>query len=53
MGHLVTKDIYTRLSICVGCGVCALDCKTDALKLVKREKNVIHPETTFHRVIPG
>jgi ferredoxin len=38
-------------SICVGCGVCALDCKTDALKLVKREKNVIHPETTFHRVI--
>ncbi len=38
-------------SICVGCGVCALDCKTGALKLVKREKNVIHPETTFHRVI--
>jgi ferredoxin len=38
-------------SICVGCGVCALDCKTGALKLVKRKKNVIHPEISFHRVI--
>lgn len=38
-------------SICVGCGVCGLKCKTGALKLIKREKNVIHPETTFHRVI--
>ena len=39
-------------SICIGCGVCALKCiKTESLKLVKREKRVIHPETTFERII--
>lgn len=39
-------------SICIGCGVCALKCiKTESLKLIKREKRVIHPETTFERVI--
>jgi ferredoxin len=37
--------------ICLGCGVCALSCETGALKLVKRGKRVIHPETTFERVI--
>jgi len=36
---------------CLGCGVCALQCSTGALKLVKRRKRVIHPETTFERVI--
>jgi Pyruvate/2-oxoacid:ferredoxin oxidoreductase delta subunit len=38
-------------SICIGCGVCALNCETDSLKLVKRKKRVIHPETTFERVL--
>ncbi len=39
-------------AICIGCGVCSLKCtKTGSLKLVKREKRVIHPETTFERVI--
>ena len=39
-------------SFCIGCGVCALKCiKTESLKLVKREKRVIHPETTFERII--
>ena len=38
--------------ICIGCGVCSLSCvKTGSLKLVKRDKRVIHPETTFERVI--
>jgi Na+-translocating ferredoxin:NAD+ oxidoreductase RNF subunit RnfB len=36
---------------CIGCGVCALRCKTDALGLVRREQRVLHPETTFERVI--
>ncbi|MEW6267578.1 MAG: 4Fe-4S dicluster domain-containing protein [Thermodesulfobacteriota bacterium] len=36
---------------CLGCGVCALKCKNGVLKLVKRKKRVIHPETTFERVI--
>lgn len=37
--------------ICLGCGVCALRCKTGSAKLIKREQRVIHPETTFERVI--
>jgi ferredoxin len=36
---------------CIGCGVCALKCPTGALKLVKREQRVFHPEDTFERVI--
>jgi len=37
--------------ICLGCGVCALSCETGAMKLAKRGNRVIHPETTFERVI--
>ncbi len=38
--------------ICIGCGVCSLKCsKTGSLKLIKRKKRVIHPETTYERVI--
>jgi NAD-dependent dihydropyrimidine dehydrogenase PreA subunit/DNA-binding transcriptional regulator GbsR (MarR family) len=38
--------------ICIGCGVCSLKCvKTGSLKLIKRKKKVIHPETTFERII--
>jgi len=48
------KKIEPRINtdICIGCGVCALQCdKTEALKLIKREKRVFHPENTFERVI--
>jgi ferredoxin len=38
-------------SICLGCGVCSLKCKPGALKLVKRRQRVLHPATTFERVI--
>ncbi|MCL5279153.1 MAG: 4Fe-4S binding protein [Planctomycetes bacterium] len=38
-------------SICLGCGVCALACPKNAIRLVKREQRVLHPETTFERVI--
>ncbi len=38
-------------SVCLGCGVCALKCSTGALRLVKRETRVFHPENTFERVI--
>ena len=37
--------------ICLGCGVCALQCPKTACQLVKRKQAVIHPETTFERVI--
>lgn len=36
---------------CLGCGVCALSCKTGALSLVPREKRVLHPESTFARIV--
>jgi Fe-S-cluster-containing hydrogenase component 2 len=38
-------------SLCIGCGVCGLACPFDAMKLHKREQRVLHPETTFERVI--
>jgi ferredoxin len=36
---------------CIGCGVCGLVCDPDAIKMQKRTQHVIHPETTFERVI--
>lgn len=45
------KDAVIDNSICIGCGVCALNCKNGTVSLVKREKRVLHPETTFERVI--
>jgi len=38
-------------SICIGCGVCVLKCPTKACRLAKREQRVIHPETTFERLM--
>jgi Pyruvate/2-oxoacid:ferredoxin oxidoreductase delta subunit len=45
------KEAVIDTSICLGCGVCALKCNNRAVSLVKREKRVLHPETTFERVI--
>jgi ferredoxin len=45
------KDAVIDASICLGCGVCALHCNKGAVTLVRREKRVLHPETTFERVI--
>jgi ferredoxin len=45
------KNPSVDTTVCLGCGVCALACHKDAIKLVKREQRVIHPETTFERVI--
>jgi ferredoxin len=38
-------------SACIGCGVCSLVCEPDAIEMRKRKQHVIHPETTFERVI--
>jgi len=38
-------------SICIGCGVCGLQCTTGAMRLIKREQRVLHPEDTMERVI--
>lgn len=46
------KEPHIDTAICIGCGVCALKCtKTGAMKLIRRQKRVIHPETTFERII--
>lgn len=37
--------------VCIGCGVCGVKCRFGAMKLQKRPQRVIHPETTFERVI--
>jgi len=37
--------------LCIGCGVCTLRCKPGAMKLHKRKQRVLHPETTFERII--
>lgn len=50
----VNKKKIPRINeeICVGCGVCSLKCtKTGSLKLIKRKKRVIHPESTYERII--
>ncbi|SYZ72578.1 4Fe-4S ferredoxin iron-sulfur binding domain protein [Candidatus Zixiibacteriota bacterium] len=36
---------------CIGCGVCGLKCATGSMTLVKRKERVLHPETTFERII--
>lgn len=42
---------HVGTSICLGCGVCALQCPKGSCKLTKREQRVIHPETTFERLM--
>lgn len=42
---------HVNENICLGCGVCVLDCSTQSLKLVPREQRVYYPEDTFERVI--
>jgi Fe-S-cluster-containing hydrogenase component 2 len=37
--------------LCLGCGVCALGCTTDSMRLVPRAQRVLTPEDTFERVI--
>lgn len=47
------KTIRINEELCLGCGVCGLVCALDGIGLVKRKQRVIHPETTFERVILG
>ncbi len=38
-------------AFCLGCGICTMHCRPRAIMLEKRGRRVIHPETTFERVI--
>jgi formate hydrogenlyase subunit 6/NADH:ubiquinone oxidoreductase subunit I len=38
-------------ALCIGCGVCTITCNPGAMKLHKRKQRVLHPETTFERVM--
>jgi ferredoxin len=38
-------------ALCIGCGVCTIKCASGAMKLAKRGQRVLHPETTFERII--
>ena len=50
-GQKTKKMPRIETSICLGCGVCALQCPTKACRLTRREQRVIHPETTFERIM--
>jgi ferredoxin len=45
------KKANVDVLMCVGCGVCALKCPSDAIGMINRGIRVIHPETTFERII--
>jgi ferredoxin len=38
-------------TLCIGCGVCTLRCKPGAMRLHRRAQRVLHPETTFERIL--
>jgi ferredoxin len=43
-----TKTILFKKNRCVGCGLCVSTCKTESLALIKKEKEVVPPETHAH-----
>jgi ferredoxin len=45
------KKAAVDVRMCVGCGVCASKCPVDAIEMINRGSRVIHPETTFERII--
>jgi ferredoxin len=49
--HPKRKKGHVDTQMCVGCGVCALKCPTEAIAMINRGNRVIHPETTFERIM--
>ena len=52
-GLAAQKTMAPRIdkTFCLGCGVCARPCGPKAIGLVRRPQRVLHPETTFGRVM--
>lgn len=38
-------------ALCLGCGVCTTTCNSGAMRLHRRARRVLHPETTFERLL--
>ncbi|MGA2184092.1 MAG: 4Fe-4S dicluster domain-containing protein [Bryobacteraceae bacterium] len=49
--HSKRKKAKLQQNLCLGCGVCVRICARNALSLRTREKRVITPVTTAHRVV--
>ncbi len=45
------KTVKIDEELCIGCGVCGLVCALDGIHLVPRAARVLHPETTFERIL--
>ncbi|HDP35457.1 MAG TPA: 4Fe-4S dicluster domain-containing protein [Candidatus Hydrogenedentes bacterium] len=45
-----TQYAVCDAELCLGCGVCHCVCRFDAIRMARREKRVVTPETTFDRV---
>jgi ferredoxin len=45
------KKGQVDIKMCVGCGVCFSKCATNAIEMINRGSRVIHPETTFERIM--
>jgi Pyruvate/2-oxoacid:ferredoxin oxidoreductase delta subunit len=49
--HPKKKKVLVDKELCVGCGVCVAKCPAKGIGMVHRGKRVIHPETTFERIM--
>ena len=47
----VTKKAVVDEKICLGCGVCARNCPKKAIILKKRDKEIITPANSTHRIV--
>ncbi|SFU32003.1 4Fe-4S dicluster domain-containing protein [Clostridium sp. DSM 8431] len=49
--NLETKKAEVDEEICLGCGICARNCPKKAILLKKRDKEIITPANTSHRIV--
>ena len=47
----VEKSATIDERFCIGCGICVTRCARDGVRLAARAQRVLHPETTFERII--
>ncbi|HQG32357.1 MAG TPA: 4Fe-4S binding protein [Deltaproteobacteria bacterium] len=45
------KKARVNRNICIGCGVCSMKCPSQAVRMVRREKRTIPPETLFEATL--